>query len=333
MVVLASCPICGPVYGGKGGANPPNGDYIDWECDICGRFQVTGNADSVYIAKGAGKRLTDLERAVLSHRLSNRANSEDIGKISTDLLQELVRAARLPHPFQQATNLITLIGNHVRETGNPYLPDEKTLAQIGVIDQGAFRRLREQLIRREEVMEAGKGSRTNSGGGQTIGTCYDLTLEGWEKYEDEKKGHVTGTFGFIALKFDDPILDPFLRRVIKPSVKEGLGYDLVDMRDVAQAGVIDNIMRAQIRESAFVLVDLTHDNYGAYWEAGYAEGLGKPVIYLCEKNKFESAQTHFDTNHCTTVMWSTDENDHDLVRRQLLATLGRSLNLFPEIAD
>src|SRR3546814_6925901 len=78
------------------------------------------------------------------------------------------------------------------------------------------------------------------------------------------------------------------------------------MRNVARAGIIDNIMRSQIRDAAFVIVDLTHDNSGAYWEAGYAEGLGKPVIYICEKAKFDKAKTHFDTNHCTTVVRSEE---------------------------
>ena len=97
------------------------------------------------------------------------------------------------------------------------------------------------------------------------------------------------------------------------------------MRDVARAGVIDNIMRTQIRDSAFVIADLTHDNPGAYWEAGYAEGLGKPVIYICEKSKFDNESTHFDTNHCTTVPWSKD--DPEGFRKELIATLRRSLDL------
>ena len=70
---------------------------------------------------------------------------------------------------------------------------------------------------------------------------------------------------------------------MKPTAKNGTGYGLVDMREVAQSGVIDNIMRVRIRDSAFVIADLTHDNRGAYWEAGYAEDLEKPIIYICEK--------------------------------------------------
>ena len=128
------------------------------------------------------------------------------------------------------------------------------------------------------------------------------------------------------MQFEDPILDPLIRTTVKPALQDQLNYNLIDMRDVAQAGVIDNLMRVQIRDSAFVLADLTYDNSGAYWEAGYAEGLGKPVIYLCEKVKFKEQKTHFDTNHCTTVQWSA--NDPNPFVEQLIATLRRSLNLF-----
>ena len=127
------------------------------------------------------------------------------------------------------------------------------------------------------------------------------------------------------MQFGDPALDLFVQDIVKPTVKEGIGCDLVDMRDIARAGVIDNIMRTQIRDAAFLIADLTHDNPGAYWEAGYAEGLGKPVIFICEKEKFEAKRTHFDTNHCTTVPWSRDDDDG--FRQALIAALRRSLDL------
>jgi hypothetical protein len=38
--------------------------------------------------------------------------------------------------------------------------------------------------------------------------------------------------------------------------------------------------------------------------------------------------THFDTNHCTTVPWSANEQGE--FTKQLIATLRRSLNLFPK---
>jgi nucleoside 2-deoxyribosyltransferase len=62
----------------------------------------------------------------------------------------------------------------------------------------------------------------------------------------------------------------------------------------------------EIRTSRFLIADLTHENRGAYWEAGFAEGLGKPVIYTCEKSKFGVQKTHFDTNHHETVVWEKE---------------------------
>ena len=140
----------------------------------------------------------------------------------------------------------------------------------------------------------------------------------------EKRGGFDGNYGFLAMQFDDVELDAFVREVLKPAVKEGTGYELLHMRDFGRAGIIDNIMRVQIRDAKFVIADLTHDNNGAYWEAGYAEGLGKPVIYTCKKKKFDEKKTHFDTNHCTTVPWSRDDDEN--FRQELTATLRRSIS-------
>ena len=153
---------------------------------------------------------------------------------------------------------------------------------------------------------------------------YTLTVEGYTRLAKLEETNIVSSKAFIAMKFNDTELDTFVKDVVKPTVR-GIGYDLEDMRDVAKAGVIDNIMREQIREAAFVIADLTHDNSGAYWEAGYAEGLDKPGIYICEKTKFQEDSIYFDTNHCTTVPWST--NDPEGFRKELIATLSLALNV------
>ena len=99
------------------------------------------------------------------------------------------------------------------------------------------------------------------------------------------------------------------------------------VRDVAQAGLIDEIIRDYIRRSKFVLADLTHGNNGAYWEAGFAEGCGVPVIYICEERVFDKESTHFDTNHLTTVMWSIDQLDK--FEGELIAAVSNTLKAKP----
>ena len=216
-------------------------------------------------------------------------------------------------PAIQAMNLIRRIGDEVSQSGEP-IPKFYVDGAISV-----------QFM--DDLVESGivRVWETTRSIENTTYYLVDLTLNGWERYEREKRGEFEGNYGFIAMKFGDIKLDSFVKDVVKPTVKEGVGYDLVDMRNVTQAGIIDNIMRIRIRDSAFVIADLTHDNHGAYWEAGYAEGLGKPVIYICEKVKFDREGSHFDTNHCTTIPWSKD--DPEEFKRQLVATLRRSLDL------
>ena len=40
---------------------------------------------------------------------------------------------------------------------------------------------------------------------------------------------------------------------------------------------VDAVIEHEIRACRFLIADLSDDNAGAYWEAGFAEGLGKPV--------------------------------------------------------
>lgn len=65
-------------------------------------------------------------------------------------------------------------------------------------------------------------------------------------------------------------------------------------------------LRAELRRTRFLLADLTHRNAGAYWEAGFVEGLGKPVIYLCKESVFRENPTHFDTNHSQHILWDVE---------------------------
>ena len=52
---------------------------------------------------------------------------------------------------------------------------------------------------------------------------------------------------------------------------------------------------------------IPHPN-GAYWEAGFAEDLGLPVIYTCKKAVLQhpDEEFHFDTRNQMIIMWDTD---------------------------
>jgi nucleoside 2-deoxyribosyltransferase len=127
----------------------------------------------------------------------------------------------------------------------------------------------------------------------------------------------------MAMQFGDNILDRIVDEHFRPAVKEA-GFQLYRLDDKPEAGLIDARLRNEIRNCRFLIADLSHANAGSYWEAGYAEGLGKPVIYTCEKSVFDPkaatvARPHFDTNHHLTVIW--EESDPQTAARKLKETI------------
>jgi hypothetical protein len=136
-----------------------------------------------------------------------------------------------------------------------------------------------------------------------------LTPKGWQRVADLKKAFVSSRFAFFARRFENPELDRVFAQCLRPAVAE-TGYEL---RTVTQrAGLVDAIIEDEIRRCRFLIADLSDENAGAYWEAGFAEGLGKPVIYICRAASAD--KIHFDTNHRHTVKWDPSALDETAMR-------------------
>lgn len=174
---------------------------------------------------------------------------------------------------------------------------EEFWARIGALDSKGVGFAFDFLLAQRLVV----GQR--SVGGVSSGQAQ-LSMEGWVRIA-EIQSTASGRRVLVALKFGDEALDHLVDKHLKPAVRK-TGFELFRISEDPKAGLIDNHLRVAIRTSRFLLVDLTHDNPGAYFEAGMAEGLGKPVFYLCEKAKFKGEKTHFDTNHHLTILWEAD---------------------------
>ncbi len=330
--MITGCPLC---YGREGEhcqiLPDSGGDWITFDCFVCGRFRVSGTvmSDST---KNSNLQVGEDWRAFFSHQFKRLTELKptsisQLPMITSDLIQRCREGhPKLPSPMQQLSLLIIQIGEEFITTGMPFIPSGATRTSIGSLNQDQMQSIELMGKNAGLIDQRGSGSRKSSRDGTVQRRMIELSWKGWEQFEKARRGATPGNYGFLAMQYGDDLLESFAADVMKPAIKDGIGYELIDLRDVAQAGIIDNLLRERIRDSAFVIVDLTHDNSGAYWEAGYAEGLGKPVIYICEKNKFNEKRTHFDTNHCTTVPWLADQGK--LFADELVATLRRSMNLF-----
>lgn len=131
-------------------------------------------------------------------------------------------------------------------------------------------------------------------------------MAGWDRYSALKRAEIVSRTAFMAMKFGDDELNRVVDNCFRPAV-ERAGFDLRILTDKQPAGLIDDQLRVALRTSRFTIADLTHGNNGAYWEAGFAEGLGRPVIYTCRKTVWDERKTHFDTNHLVTIIWEPDQ--------------------------
>ncbi|MDR3256944.1 MAG: hypothetical protein LBT18_04810 [Endomicrobium sp.] len=166
-----------------------------------------------------------------------------------------------------------------------------------------------------------------------VENCYKivLTLGGWQKYEELKRCESDSKIAFMAMQFNNEKTKDLRDNHLKPFI-ESLGFKLSILPEiVSKENLIDNKLRVAIRDSRFSIYDLTDRNNGAYWEAGYAEGLGKAVIYVCEKDSFEDKKTkplHFDVSHQEIYTWkSGDEESIEKFKSDILAKIKISLNV------
>jgi nucleoside 2-deoxyribosyltransferase len=148
----------------------------------------------------------------------------------------------------------------------------------------------------------------------------ELSLSGWKKYEELKQGDLNSKFVFMAMQYDENQIK-FFKENIEPVVKN-FGLELSILPDIHKSeNNIDLKLRNAIRESSLLICDLTHRNSGAYFEAGFAEGLGKPIIYICESETFnehknnqvdkgdKSKRLHFDIEHMEIYIWKDGDKD------------------------
>ncbi len=147
-------------------------------------------------------------------------------------------------------------------------------------------------------------------------------MKGWTYFAELSRRVVASRTAFMAMKFNEPTMDRILTSCFKPAA-ERAGFTLRPVNENQPAGLIDDQIRAAIRTARFIVADLSHESNGAYFEAGFAEGLGLPVIYTCEAQKFLANQTHFDTNHMHTITWSEDKLEE--AGRQLTAMIRNTL--------
>ena len=141
-----------------------------------------------------------------------------------------------------------------------------------------------------------------------------LTPEGYARVDMLQKNIACGRNVLVAMDFGKDT--KLLREAIRKGIQEA-EYNAIFIDEVQHNDFITPELLKYIRDSKFVVVDLTHKNNGAYFEEGYAMGLGKPVIQLCR----EKTRLHFDIAQKNTIIWSTEDDIVEKLTNRIKATI------------
>lgn len=312
--MTVQCPVCKSKLKDHSESKSVAGNLgAFFSCPRCGDFLLSSS-----IQPWLPNKLKDDEKiAILSNAIRNMQRDGSEPFLDSYLVDQILDRP-LPSPTEQANNFIIWLGANLKGPGETLRVEPATHQSImGSKTPAGF----DFVLR--HLFNTGLVARDLIEGAGRVGQAdVTLSFEGWQYFADIKKGAVDSQKAFMAMKFGDSDLDAIVDNVFKPAVRQ-TGFELYKLLDKPNAGLIDDRMRVGIRTSRFLIADLTHENAGAYWEAGFAEGLGKPVIYTCEKEKFKKDKTHFDTNHHLTIKW--DKNNPEEAAEKLKATIRATL--------
>jgi len=279
-------------------------------CPNCGTYEVSELLDLAPMEHDIPRR------SVLSHAV--REMTRNGLPFITPSLAEGILKRSLPTASEQCNSFLLWLSEALPVSGRKTWVDGRShRAVIGAESVEGFEMILDYLAETDLV----KAPATRGTGTLTRYHAM-LSVKGWEYVERLRREHPDSRLAFMAMEYGDTRLDRVFLQALKPAAA-ATGFDLRRLDEKPRAGLIDDRLRVEIRNARFLLADLTHENAGAYWEAGFAEGLGRPVIYTCEASKFANEKTHFDTNHHLTITW--DEGNLAGAAESLKATIRATL--------
>ncbi len=142
-----------------------------------------------------------------------------------------------------------------------------------------------------------------------------LTPKGLAQVYYLQKTHMANKEVFVAMSFHKSAND--IRKAIKQGI-ENARYSSLLMDEVVHNHQIVPEMLRLIKETRFMIMDITQPNFGAYYEAGYAQGLGKEVIITCSKEVWDKKDFSCNLDKSCYYKEIANKPHFDIAQKQVL---------------
>ena len=159
-------------------------------------------------------------------------------------------------------------------------------------------------------------------------TSIYVQAKGWKRIS-ELSGTTIGSKNqaFVAMRFSDKT-EAIYEKVIKPAIDhdgviKALRIDCLEHNNK----ICDQII-VEIRSSKYLVSDFTGNRGGVYYEAGFAHGLGLPVIWCVKEEEIDCLP--FDTRQYNHIPY---HNTKDLYKKSLNRIKATFLAVFRTIRN
>ena len=294
---LTHCPVCGNTHFTL---QPPTGDYKTIDCGRCGLYRVTGTA-LIQLEKA-----DERQRKILFQWFFDQHAIGDMPSIDTRNLDLIF--ARPPKRFSKiAESYLLELDKKTGEFGQWISRFEFRLWQAsGTLDDASYQYLIDHL---------------SDAGLIRIHSDHDrITLSpvGLDSVEKLKARNPESAQAFVAMWFTTDLENAWKNGFERGIEAAGFRCIRIDQKEHANK-ICDEII-AEIRRSRFVVADYTGQRGGVYYEAGFASGLGLPVINTCKKDHM--AQLHFDIRQYNCIDWESESELAARLQKRIEAVIG-----------
>ena len=279
------CPIC--KLSKNDVTEHATGDLHDFKCARCGRFSISGTALAM-----AEARKQDFRLSAWIRDQNELANPPSL--VSTDL-DTLVQGLPPRRVSEKQILLLRAIERHSAYAGAKVqlVPEfDLPLAWCSSVDEFHF------VIRALMSLNLLQ-LHTYSDPSESLSFEVTVTPAGWQFLDETAKPALLRNQVFVAMSFA-PELDSAWTLGIRPAIRRA-AYRPYRIDAAPHIDRIDAKIIAEIKNSRFLVADVTQQRAGVYFEAGYAIGLGLPVFWTVRKD--DLSNVHFDTRQYNHIVW------------------------------
>lgn len=276
-------------------------DIRSYSCDNCGEYEIEGRFARLDC-------LNEKDKAALS--IMTR-RTQELGKqklfIDGRNYKDYIDLFHSFSPQDRANFLIEFVGNKT-EYGE-WFDLHDSMAFITASSSPQQLQYIRNHLKSEDILEFR----------DSLGSRVRLTFKGWERFEDIST-RINSKLCFVAIPFSESNINLY-KQHLKPFLKEELSFDSVIVSERQHnEDIVDRIIY-EINRCRFVIADASEKNANVYYEAGYARGLGKTVIWICRKSEEGKIELPFDTRNINHIVWETEEDLKSQLKMRILATI------------